>query len=124
MPLLKPIFVYVVITSLIGGLQLFDAPQIFSSNGVNNPNDSITTIMMYLYQLIQTSKNYGRAGALSVIIFVFTGILSILVFKTMVPSYNAIKQESKAYKKRMRYIKDINDKQSALTDGLSTKGAN
>ena len=124
MPLLKPIFVYVVITSLIGGLQLFDAPQIFSSNGVNNPNDSITTIMMYLYQLIQTSKNYGRAGALSVIIFVFTGILSILVFKTMVPSYNAIKQESKAYKKRMRYIKDINDKQSALPDGLSTKGAN
>ncbi|MFA6861186.1 MAG: sugar ABC transporter permease [Bacilli bacterium] len=119
MPLLKPIFVYVVITSLIGGLQLFDAPQLFTNSGVNNPNDSATTIMMWLYTMIRTSKNYGMAGALSVIIFIFTGILSIFVFKTMVPSYNAIKAESKSYKKRMKEYKT--DSHVMLTNGLLAK---
>ena len=28
LPLLRPILIYVVITSLIGGIQLFDVPQI------------------------------------------------------------------------------------------------
>lgn len=105
MPLLMPIFVYVLITSLIGGIQLFDVVQIFTS-GSGGPALSTKTIMMYLYQLIMSSKNYGLAGAVSVILFVLTGILSLFVFKTMVPSYNAIKQEKKAYKKRMRWLKD------------------
>ena len=36
LPLLRPILIYVVITSLIGGLQLFDVPQILT-NGTGNP---------------------------------------------------------------------------------------
>jgi ABC-type sugar transport systems, permease components len=32
MPLLKPIFVYALITSLIGGLQMFDAPQVLTDS--------------------------------------------------------------------------------------------
>jgi multiple sugar transport system permease protein len=33
MPLLKPIFIYVFITSLIGGIQLFDVAVIFTKDG-------------------------------------------------------------------------------------------
>ncbi len=104
MPLLMPIFVYVLITSLIGGIQLFDIAQIFTG-GKGGPDLSAMTIMMYLYKLISSSKNYGMAGAVSVIIFLFTGILSIIIFRTLVPNYNAIKQEKKAYKKRMNWLK-------------------
>ena len=37
LPLLRPILIYVMITSLIGGMQMFDVPQILT-NGTGDPN--------------------------------------------------------------------------------------
>ena len=85
LPLLMPIIVYVVITALIGGLQMFDVPQIISS-GTGNPNRSTTTLVMSLNRYIGTSKNYGMAGAVSLVLFVITGALSMLVFKFTEPT--------------------------------------
>lgn len=79
LPLLRPILVYVVITSLIGGLQLFDVPQILT-NGTGDPMRSTMTLIMFLNKHLY-SKNYGMAGALSVVLFIITGILSLVVFK-------------------------------------------
>lgn len=79
LPLLRPILVYVVITSLIGGLQLFDVPQILT-NGTGDPMRSTMTLIMFLNKHL-FSKNYGLAGALSVILFFITAILSLIVFK-------------------------------------------
>ena len=79
MPLLKPIFLYVMITSLIGGLQMFDVPQILTA-GAGNPHRSSMTLIMYLNNHLY-SKNYGVGGALSVILFVLTAILSLIIFK-------------------------------------------
>lgn len=81
MPLLKPILVYVLITSLIGGIQMFDVPQILT-NGKGEPDRTSMTLMMFLNNHL-FNKNYGMAGALSVILFIITGILSFLVFKTL-----------------------------------------
>ena len=79
LPLLRPILIYVMITSLIGGLQMFDVPQIFT-NGTGDPARSTMTLIMYLNKHL-FSKNYGMGGALSVFLFVVTGILSLVVFK-------------------------------------------
>ena len=79
LPLLRPILVYVLITSLIGGLQMFDVPQILT-NGKGNPMRTSTTLIMYLNNHLY-SKNYGLGGALSVFMFIITGILSIIVYK-------------------------------------------
>lgn len=79
LPLLRPILVYVMITSLIGGIQLFDVPQILT-DGTGNPMRSSMTLIMFLNNHLY-SKNYGMAGALSVILFIITGILSLIVFK-------------------------------------------
>ena len=79
LPLLRPILIYVVITSLIGGLQLFDVPQILT-NGTGNPMRSTMTLIMYLNKHLY-SKNYGMAGALSVVLFIITSLLSLLVLK-------------------------------------------
>lgn len=81
MPLLKPILAYVMITSLIGGLQMFDLPQILT-NGKGGPDRTTMTLIMYLNNHLY-SKNYGMAGALSVILFLVTGTLSIWVFKAI-----------------------------------------
>lgn len=79
LPLLRPILIYVMITSLIGGLQMFDVPQIFT-NGSGDPAQSTMTLIMYLNKHL-FSKNYGMGGSLSVFLFVVTGILSLIVFK-------------------------------------------
>lgn len=80
LPLLKPILIYVMITSLIGGLQMFDVPQILT-NGSGDPMRSSMTMIMFLNKHL-FSKNYGMAGALSVILFIITAFMSFLVFKT------------------------------------------
>ena len=79
LPLLRPILIYVMITSLIGGLQMFDVPQILTK-GSGDPMRSTMTLIMYLNRHL-FSKNYGLGGALSVILFVITGVLSMVVFK-------------------------------------------
>ncbi len=83
LPLLRPILIYVIITSLIGGIQMFDVPQILTSGSgspiVKGVKTSETLIMFLNDNLF--SKNYGKAGALSVFLFVITGILSLIVFK-------------------------------------------
>jgi cellobiose transport system permease protein len=79
LPLLRPILVYVMITSLIGGLQMFDVPQILTK-GSGDPMRSTMTLIMYLNRHL-FSKNYGMGGALSVILFIITGILSLAVYK-------------------------------------------
>ena len=79
LPLLKPILLYVMITSLIGGLQMFDVPQVLT-NGIGDPMRSSMTLIMYLNKHL-FSKNFGMGGALSVILFFITGILSLLVYQ-------------------------------------------
>lgn len=79
MPLLKPIFIYVLITSLIGGIQMFDVPQILT-NAMGSPNNTTMTLIMWLNKHLY-SKNYGMSGALSVILFVVTGILSFVIYR-------------------------------------------
>ena len=79
LPILRPILIFVMITSLIGGLQMFDVPQILT-NGEGSPVRTTMTLIMYLNKHLY-SKNYGMGGALSVILFIITGILSLIVFK-------------------------------------------
>jgi multiple sugar transport system permease protein len=79
LPLLRPILLFVVITSLIGGIQMFDVPQILTK-GTGIPQRTTMSIIMYLNKHLW-AKNYGMAGALSVMLFFVTAILSLIVFK-------------------------------------------
>ena len=78
MPLIRPILVYVLITSLIGGLQMFDVPQILT-NGKGNPDRCATTMIMYLNNHMY-SKNYGMAGAVSTILFIICAVLCVIIY--------------------------------------------
>lgn len=78
LPLLRPILLYVLITSLIGGLQMFDVPQILTGDA--SPANTSRTLIMFLNNNLY-SKNYGMGGAISVYLFVITGILSFVMFK-------------------------------------------
>ena len=79
LPQIKPLLTYTLITSLIGGLQMFDVPQILTG-GKGAPDRTTMTLIMYLNKHLQ-AKNYGIAGALSVFLFIISAILCWLVFK-------------------------------------------
>jgi len=99
LPLLMPILVYTVITAMIGGLQMFDVPQVLTK-GLGTPDRTSTTLIMYLNNYLGGSKNYGMAGAISVIIFIITGILSLIVFRSLNRTYQ---EKEKRTPKRRRH---------------------
>lgn len=82
LPLIRPILAYTLITSIIGGIQMFDVPQILT-NGQGNPDRTSTTLIMFLNNHLK-SKNYGMAGALSVYLFIISAILCFFVYKMTV----------------------------------------
>ena len=86
LPLIRPILLYVVVTSMIGGIQMFDVPQILT-NGKGLPDRTSMSLVMYLNNHL-FSKNYGMAGAVSVVLFIIAAVLSFLVFR-----FNTRKEE-------------------------------
>ena len=79
LPLIRPILSYTLITSIIGGLQMFDVPQILT-NGQGNPDRTSMTLIMFLNSHLK-SKNYGMAGALSVYMIIISAILCFFVYR-------------------------------------------
>ena len=86
MPLLAPILVYTVITAMIGGLQMFDVPQVLT-NGKGVPDRASMTMIMYLNNYLGTSKNYGMGGAISVVLFIISAGLSMFVYNSLSKPY-------------------------------------
>ena len=80
MPILKPIFIYVFITSMIGGLQMFDIPYLLHEGRTIRP--SLETGAVFIYDNFhQASPNYGYSAAASVILFIITAALGMIIYK-------------------------------------------
>ena len=58
--------------------QMFDVPQILT-NGKGGPDRTSTTMIMYLNNHL-FSKNYGMAGAVSVVLFLVCAVLCVVVY--------------------------------------------
>ncbi len=89
LPLLKPILQYTLVTSAIGGLQMYDIPQLFNDGGPivklggGTTIDSTTTVMMLIkkYTTAGPSQNMGRAAAYSIVLFFVTMAVSLVFYK-------------------------------------------
>lgn len=99
LPLLMPILTYAFITAMIGGINMYDVPYILT-NKSGEPLGSAKTLIMYMQNYISPSKNYGMAGAISVIVFIFAGVLSMVVYKFLVNSYADNNGEVKKRKRK------------------------
>lgn len=78
LPLLKPTTLLIVITSLISYLQAYVQILVMTEGG---PGTDTYTISYLIYDQAFEKYNFGTASAMSVILFVLTGILTILMFK-------------------------------------------
>ena len=92
-PNLKTILLYTMITSMIGGLNMYDIPQLFNKG---NPANSTLTTNMYIYnQAFSGSYMYARAAAASMIMFIIIAIASIFVFLAFNDEKGKARREAK-----------------------------
>ena len=75
------ILLYVMVTSMIGGLQMFDIPNLLVKNG--GPNEIAKTVVMDISNGISGSADVGFAATESVVLFFVAGIIGIFLFKLM-----------------------------------------
>ena len=101
LPLLKPIMLYTLVTSAIGGLQMYDIPALFNvpeTGLVGLPDDKTTTMAMYIMRLY--NSDVGKAAAVSVVLFIITLVVSLILFATMSDSEDRrMKKEQKQRRK-------------------------
>ena len=87
MPCLRTIMLFTLITSLIGGLNMFDIPKLFNDG---QPNNETATAAVFIYrQAFSGTYMYNRASAASMIVFVIIAILCVCVFYLMRDKYEA-----------------------------------
>ena len=77
LPLIKPIMLYNLITSLVGGLTMFDIPHLMTQG---NPNNMTNTVARFIYQQGFTGTyNFNMASAGSVVLFGIIIICSLFL---------------------------------------------
>jgi cellobiose transport system permease protein len=74
-------------------------------HGKGDPNGSTNTIIMYLNQHLY-SKNYGTAGAISVLMFLLCAVLCVIIYFTLTQEDDGLTREQrKAEKARIKAAK-------------------
>lgn len=80
LPLLKPILIFIFVTSLVGGMQMFDIPYLLT-DGRGAPSNSIMTNNILMYMKFASSRGHiGAASAVAVLTFVMTTICALGIF--------------------------------------------
>lgn len=83
LPLLRPTLIFVVVTSTIGGLQIFTEPKLFdalpgSSNG--GSRHQFQTITLYLYQSAFETQKLGYAATIGCALMLVIAVFAVANF--------------------------------------------
>jgi len=79
LPLLRPMMLFILVTSMIGGMQMFEIPRLLT-NLQGSPDNSIRTTVLYQYNMAFDFRNLSYGAAVSIGIFVITVVLALLIF--------------------------------------------
>ena len=79
LPMMSPVLFMNLLIGLIGAFKTFTQIKILTDGG---PSNASLVYMLYIYKTAFVSFNLGYANALSILLFVIVGTLTILVFRT------------------------------------------
>lgn len=85
-PQLRPTLIFVIITSTIGGLQIFDEPRLYDSVGQGGASGQWLTVTIYLYNLGWGQLNFGRAAAVAWLLFIIiivVGLINLVITRAI-----------------------------------------
>ncbi|QDW64187.1 carbohydrate ABC transporter permease [Oerskovia sp. KBS0722] len=80
-PQIRATIIFVIITSTIGGLQIFDEPRTYDAQGLGGADRQWMTTVLYLYDVAWgNQKNFGRAAAIAWILFIIILLIGLVNF--------------------------------------------
>ncbi|HNQ98047.1 MAG TPA: sugar ABC transporter permease, partial [Treponemataceae bacterium] len=80
LPMLRPMMLYILVTSMIGGMQMLEVPFLLTDMR-GAPDFKIRTTNVYVYNLaFQGVNDYAYAAAISIGVFVITITLALIIF--------------------------------------------
>ncbi len=82
-PLLRPVILFTVITSTIGGLQIFTESQILLNDSSGGPGNAGLTMVLYLYDQAFVQNQFGYGAAIGWGIFVVVIVFSLLNWRIL-----------------------------------------
>jgi multiple sugar transport system permease protein len=92
LPLIRPILLYNLVTSLVGGFTMFDIPHLMTQG---NPNNTTNTVARFIYQQGFTGTyNFNMASAASVVLFIVIVICS-LALSAMLKDRDAVPKKKR-----------------------------
>ncbi|WP_395638344.1 carbohydrate ABC transporter permease [Pseudolysinimonas sp.] len=77
-PMIRPTMIFVIITSTIGGLQIFTEPKLFDGQSNGGSNRQFQTIVLYLYEMAFPRRDFGRAAATAWILFLIIILIGLI----------------------------------------------
>lgn len=77
-PMIRPTMIFVIITSTIGGLQIFTEPKLFDGQSNGGSNRQFQTIVLYLYEMAFPRRDFGRAAATAWILFLIIVLIGLI----------------------------------------------
>jgi cellobiose transport system permease protein len=80
LPLLKPVIVFTLIQSTVGGLTIFDEPYMLVGTGGGTDNAGLT-LMVYLYREAFEYVHFGYASSIAYVISAFIVFVAVLNMK-------------------------------------------
>lgn len=100
-PMIRPTMIFVIITSTIGGLQIFAEPKLYDGQSNGGSNRQFQTIVLYLYEMAFPRRDFGRAAATAWILFVIivlVGLINFAISRT-IASQDSVKTQKKVSRK-------------------------
>jgi multiple sugar transport system permease protein len=80
LPLLRPILVFVLVTSVVGSFQIYDTIAVTTAGG---PVDATRVIYWFIYEQAFQRFNFGYASAASIILFVILVVVSLIQMRLL-----------------------------------------
>jgi multiple sugar transport system permease protein len=94
LPLIKPVMIYILVTSLVGGMQMFDIPMLLT-DGRGSPANAILTNNIMMYMRFRSSQGHiGAASTIGVMVFIMTTFVALLIFYLLREKHDDFKGKS------------------------------
>jgi cellobiose transport system permease protein len=82
-PSIRPTFIFVIITSTIGGLQIFAEPKLFdvsNAGGIGGADRQFQTTVLYIWELAFFRRDFGEASAVAWLLFLLIVVVGVINF--------------------------------------------
>jgi cellobiose transport system permease protein len=80
LPSIRPTVIFVIITSTIGGLQIFTEPRLFDPVTAGGSQRQFQTTVLYLWEMAFFRQNFGKASAIAWLLFLLIVLFGLVNF--------------------------------------------